>query len=82
MKTTTAQHRLPAAARKKGHTEPAQVAPCLIEETLKVVSKRWTLLIIRDLLMMHWGTEEQKKRYVPKILSAEEIWRQRHYETL
>src|SRR5215510_5307001 len=24
--------------------------------------------------LMHWGTEEQKKRYVLKILSAEEIW--------
>src|SRR5499427_1779623 len=24
--------------------------------------------------IIHWGTEEQKKRYVPKILSGEEIW--------
>jgi alkylation response protein AidB-like acyl-CoA dehydrogenase len=24
--------------------------------------------------LMHWGTEEQKKRHVPKILSADEIW--------
>lgn len=24
--------------------------------------------------IMHWGTEEQKQRYLPKILSAEEIW--------
>ena len=30
--------------------------------------------------LMHWGTEEQKKRYVPKILSAEEIWRQGYSE--
>src|SRR5215472_11375329 len=24
--------------------------------------------------IMHWGTEAQKKRFIPKILSAEEIW--------
>lgn len=30
--------------------------------------------------LMHWGTEEQKKRYVPKILSAEEIWCQGYSE--
>ncbi|MGH7965233.1 MAG: acyl-CoA dehydrogenase family protein, partial [Candidatus Binatia bacterium] len=24
--------------------------------------------------LIHWGTEEQKKRYIPTILSAEEIW--------
>ena len=24
--------------------------------------------------LIHWGTEEQKKRYLPKILSGEEIW--------
>ncbi|MGH7001147.1 MAG: acyl-CoA dehydrogenase family protein, partial [Stellaceae bacterium] len=24
--------------------------------------------------LMHWGSEAQKKRYVPKILSADEIW--------
>jgi len=24
--------------------------------------------------LIHWGTEEQKQRFVPKILSAEEIW--------
>ncbi|HZP45069.1 MAG TPA: acyl-CoA dehydrogenase family protein [Candidatus Binataceae bacterium] len=24
--------------------------------------------------LIHWGTEEQKKRFIPKILSAEEIW--------
>jgi alkylation response protein AidB-like acyl-CoA dehydrogenase len=24
--------------------------------------------------VMHWGTEEQKRRYLPKMLSAEEIW--------
>src|SRR5579871_1530692 len=30
--------------------------------------------------LMHWGSEEQKKRYVPKILSAEEIWCQGYSE--
>jgi alkylation response protein AidB-like acyl-CoA dehydrogenase len=24
--------------------------------------------------LIHWGTEEQKQRYLPKILSGEEIW--------
>src|SRR6201985_2956822 len=24
--------------------------------------------------LIHWGTEEQKKRYLPKILSCDEIW--------
>ena len=24
--------------------------------------------------IMHWGSEEQKNRYLPKILSAEEVW--------
>lgn len=31
------------------------------------------LMIVGPTLMAH-GTEEQKKRYIPKILSAEEIW--------
>jgi alkylation response protein AidB-like acyl-CoA dehydrogenase len=30
--------------------------------------------------LMHWGIEEQKKRYIPKILSAEEIWCQGYSE--
>ncbi len=30
--------------------------------------------------LMHWGTEEQKKRYIPKILAAEEIWCQGYSE--
>ena len=31
------------------------------------------LMIVGPTLMVH-GTEEQKKRYIPRILSAEEIW--------
>lgn len=30
--------------------------------------------------LMHWGTEEQKKRYILNILSAEEIWCQGYSE--
>jgi len=30
--------------------------------------------------LIHWGTEEQKKRYIPKILSAQEIWCQGYSE--
>ena len=31
-------------------------------------------LMMAGPIIMHWGTEEQKHRYLPKILSAEEIW--------
>ncbi|HKV54467.1 MAG TPA: acyl-CoA dehydrogenase family protein, partial [Candidatus Binataceae bacterium] len=24
--------------------------------------------------LMHWGTEEQRERYLPKMLAADEIW--------
>ncbi len=30
--------------------------------------------------LMHWGNEEQKKRFIPKILSVEEIWCQGYSE--
>ena len=30
--------------------------------------------------LMHWGTEDQKKRYIPKVLSGEEIWCQGYSE--
>jgi alkylation response protein AidB-like acyl-CoA dehydrogenase len=30
--------------------------------------------------LIHWGTEEQKQRYIPRILSAEEIWCQGYSE--
>lgn len=31
-------------------------------------------LIMSGPTVFHWGTEEQKQRYLPKILSGEEIW--------
>src|SRR6266446_10745906 len=30
--------------------------------------------------LMHWGNEEQKQRYIPRILSADEIWCQGYSE--
>jgi alkylation response protein AidB-like acyl-CoA dehydrogenase len=30
--------------------------------------------------LIHWGNEEQKRRYIPKILTAEEIWCQGYSE--
>ena len=30
--------------------------------------------------LMHWGTEEQRQRYLPKMLAAEEIWCQGYSE--
>ena len=30
--------------------------------------------------LMHWGSDEQKKRYIPKVLTGEEIWCQGYSE--
>jgi len=30
--------------------------------------------------LMHWGTEDQKNRYIPKVLTGEEIWCQGYSE--
>lgn len=30
--------------------------------------------------LMHWGTEEQKRRYIPKIMNADEVWCQGYSE--
>jgi DNA-binding HxlR family transcriptional regulator len=45
MKMTAVQSRLPVIERKKGSTAPAKDSPCPIAEILKIVGKRWTLLI-------------------------------------
>lgn len=47
------------------------------QEMTKVRAPRYanTLgLIMSGPTLMHWGTEEQKQRHLPKILSGEEIW--------
>ncbi len=53
----------------------------------EVMGKANTPLLVNGLgimlvgpTLMHWGTEEQKKRYVAKILSADEIWCQGYSE--
>ena len=43
-----------------------------------LVNQLGTMLVGPTLIQ--WGTEEQKKRYVPKILSADEIWCQGYSE--
>ena len=67
---TSVQHRLPVSVRKK---EPAPDAPCPIEETLKIIGKRWTLLILRDLLQgtRRFGELRRSlKRISPKTLKV------------
>ena len=47
------------------------------QELAKVRAPRYANmlgLIMSGPTLIHWGTEEQKKRYLPKILSGEEIW--------
>ena len=32
------------------------------------------------MILMYWGSDEQKKYYIPRILSAEDIWCQGYIE--
>lgn len=67
------QDRLFISIGIKEPAEPAPDAPCPIEETLKIVGKRWTLLILRDLLQgtRRFGELRRSLKLVsPKTLKA------------